>query len=69
SCSDRVPVPRVGEQAPISFLASLPRPYSATPSPVDTIRERSPGAWEVRAFTGRDGQGRSAPVSRTVLGG
>ncbi|MHB1519514.1 MAG: hypothetical protein ACYCVN_13925 [Acidimicrobiales bacterium] len=34
-----------------------------------TIRERSPGAWEVRAFTGRDGQGRSAPVSRTVLGG
>ncbi|MBF6556994.1 MAG: hypothetical protein IVW52_12655 [Acidimicrobiales bacterium] len=34
-----------------------------------TIRERSPGVWEVRAFTGSDGQGRPTQVSRTVRGG
>ena len=34
-----------------------------------TIRERSPGVWEVRAFTGRDGKGRPTQVSRTVRGG
>ena len=34
-----------------------------------TIRERSPGVWEVRAFTGRDAQGRPTQVSRTIRGG
>ena len=34
-----------------------------------TIRERSKGVWEVRAFTGRDAQGRPTQVSRTVRGG
>lgn len=34
-----------------------------------TIRERRPGVWEVRAFTGRDGRGRPTQVSRTVRGG
>lgn len=33
-----------------------------------TVRERSPGLWEVRAFTGRDAQGRPTQVSRTVRG-
>ena len=33
-----------------------------------TVRERSPGVWEVRAFTGRDAQGRPTQVSRTVRG-
>jgi integrase len=36
---------------------------------VATIRERQPGVWEVRAFTGRDQKGRPTQVSRTVRGG
>jgi integrase len=35
---------------------------------VATIRERQPGVWEVRAFTGRDERGRPTQVSRTVKG-
>jgi integrase len=35
---------------------------------VATIRERRPGVWEVRAFTGRDERGRPTQVSRTVHG-
>ena len=34
-----------------------------------TIRERRPGVWEVRGFTGRDARGRPTQVSRTVHGG
>ena len=34
-----------------------------------TIRERRKGVWEVRAYTGRDDQGRPVQVSRTVHGG
>jgi integrase len=34
-----------------------------------TVRQRSPGVWEVRAFTGRDANGRPTQVSRTVRGG
>ena len=34
-----------------------------------SIREREPGVWEVRVFTGRDDQGRPTQVSRTVRGG
>lgn len=34
-----------------------------------TIRERSPGVWEVRVFTGRNVQGKPTQVSRTVRGG
>lgn len=34
-----------------------------------SIRERRPGVWEVRAFTGRDAAGRVTHVSRTVHGG
>ncbi len=33
-----------------------------------TIRERSPGVWEVRAFAGRGDDGRPRQVSRTVRG-
>jgi integrase len=33
-----------------------------------TVRERKPGVWEVRAFTGRDDRGRPTQVSRTVRG-
>ena len=33
-----------------------------------TIREKRPGVWEVRAFTGRDERGRPTQVSRTVHG-
>lgn len=33
-----------------------------------TIRERRPGVWEIRAFTGRDEHGRPTQVSRTVRG-
>ncbi len=36
---------------------------------VATIRERSPGVWEVRTFAGRDGKGRPTQVSKTVRGG
>jgi hypothetical protein len=35
---------------------------------VATIREKRPGGWEVRAFTGRDERGRPTQVSRTVHG-
>lgn len=34
-----------------------------------TVRERKPGVWEVRVFTGRDAHGRPTQVSRTVRGG
>ncbi|MHB1444897.1 MAG: tyrosine-type recombinase/integrase [Acidimicrobiales bacterium] len=34
-----------------------------------TIRQRQPGVWEVRVFTGRDEDGRPTQVSRTVRGG
>lgn len=34
-----------------------------------TVRERKPGVWEVRVFTGRDAYGRPTQVSRTVRGG
>lgn len=34
-----------------------------------TIRERRPGVWEVRVFTGRDEDGRPTQISRTVRGG
>jgi integrase len=33
-----------------------------------TIRERKPGVWEVRAFSGRDANGKPTQVSRTVHG-
>ncbi len=33
-----------------------------------TIREKRPGVWEVRAFTGRDERGRPTQVSQTVHG-
>lgn len=33
-----------------------------------TIRERRPGVWEVRVFTGRDESGRPVQTSRTVRG-
>ena len=34
-----------------------------------TIRQRSKGVWEVRAFVGRDDRGKPVQVSRTVRGG
>ncbi len=34
-----------------------------------TIREKRPGVWEVRVFTGTDAKGRPTQVSRTVHGG
>ncbi|MCZ7536928.1 MAG: site-specific integrase [Acidimicrobiia bacterium] len=34
-----------------------------------TVREKKPGVWEVRVFTGRDAAGRPTQVSRTVRGG
>ncbi len=34
-----------------------------------TIREKQPGVWEVRVFTGRDDRGRPTQISRTVRGG
>ena len=33
-----------------------------------TLRERKPGVWEVRVFTGRDASGRPTQISRTVRG-
>jgi len=33
-----------------------------------TIRQRSPGVWEVRVYAGRDEQGRPAQVSRIIRG-
>jgi integrase/predicted nucleotidyltransferase len=35
---------------------------------VATVRERKPGVWEIRVFTGRDTSGRPTQVSRTVRG-
>jgi integrase len=35
---------------------------------VATIRERKPGVWEIRAFTGRGADGSPTQVSRTVRG-
>jgi integrase len=35
---------------------------------VATVREKKPGVWEVRVFTGRDEAGRPTQVSRTVHG-
>jgi hypothetical protein len=34
-----------------------------------TIREKQPGVWEVRVFTGRDDRGKPTQISRTVRGG
>ena len=34
-----------------------------------TIREKAPGVWEVRVFTGRDAHGKPTQISRTVRGG
>ena len=34
-----------------------------------TLREKRPGVWEVRVFTGSDAQGRPTQLSRTVHGG
>ncbi len=33
-----------------------------------TVRERKPGVWEIRVFTGRDASGRPTQISRTVRG-
>jgi integrase len=33
-----------------------------------TLRERKPGVWEIRVFTGRDPSGRPTQISRTVRG-
>ena len=33
-----------------------------------TVRERKPGVWEIRAFTGRGADGSPKQVSRTVRG-
>ena len=33
-----------------------------------TLREKKPGAWEVRVFTGTDDRGRPTQISRTVRG-
>jgi integrase/predicted nucleotidyltransferase len=33
-----------------------------------TLRERKPGVWEIRVFTGRDPSGRPTQVSRTIRG-
>jgi integrase len=33
-----------------------------------TLRERKPGVWEIRVFTGRDSSGRPTQVSRTIRG-
>ena len=34
-----------------------------------TLREKRPGVWEVRVFTGSDARGRPTQLSRTVHGG
>src|SRR5450432_2829344 len=34
-----------------------------------TVREKRPGVWEVRVFTGSDARGRPTQLSRTVHGG
>jgi len=34
-----------------------------------TIREKRPGVWEVRVFTGADARGRPTQMSRAVRGG
>jgi integrase/predicted nucleotidyltransferase len=35
---------------------------------VATLRERRPGVWEIRVFTGRDAAGRPTQISRTMRG-
>jgi integrase/predicted nucleotidyltransferase len=35
---------------------------------VATVRERKPGVWEIRVFTGRDASGRPTQISKTVRG-
>ena len=32
------------------------------------MRQRSPGSWQLRAYTGRDANGRPVQVTRTVRG-
>ena len=34
-----------------------------------TLRERRPGVWEVRVFTGTDARGRPTQLSKTIHGG
>src|SRR5262245_53646187 len=34
-----------------------------------TIRERRPGVWEIRVFTGTDARGRPTQLSKTIHGG
>ncbi len=34
-----------------------------------TVREKRPGVWEIRVFTGRDENGRPTQISRTFRGG
>jgi hypothetical protein len=36
---------------------------------VATLREKKPGVWEVRVFTGTDARGCPTQISRTVRGG
>src|SRR5207248_10442958 len=46
-------------------------PYSSLlgyPTGVATIRQKRPGVWEVRVFTGRDAKGRPTQTSKTVRG-
>ena len=33
-----------------------------------TLRQRRPGVWEIRVFTGRDASGRPTQISKTVRG-
>src|SRR5437764_14119683 len=35
---------------------------------VATIRQKRPGVWEIRVFTGRDADGRPTQISKTVRG-
>ncbi len=34
-----------------------------------TLRERKPGVWEIRVFTGSDSRGRPTQLSKTIHGG
>jgi hypothetical protein len=57
----------------VDRLVKKHHPYSSLQpvgvASVATIRERRPGIWEVRVFTGRGEDGRPTQVSRTVWGG